>query len=84
MHDRLHERRRQRKPLLSKGRTPDAGYTPVRSVISTNNIARGMVRGSQIRFQFTQNTLSSGFRKITDTATAQPKNDSHEVDSIYL
>jgi hypothetical protein len=26
--------------------------------ISTNNIARGMVRGSQLRFQSTKNTLS--------------------------
>jgi hypothetical protein len=30
------------------------------SIISTNNIARGMVRGSQVRFQSTKNTLSFG------------------------
>jgi hypothetical protein len=27
-------------------------------LISTNNIARGMVRGSQVRFQSTKNTFS--------------------------
>jgi hypothetical protein len=29
-----------------------------RRIISTNNIARGMVRGSQVRFQSTKSTLS--------------------------
>jgi hypothetical protein len=28
-------------------------------LVSTNNIVRGMVRGSQVRFQSTKSTLSS-------------------------
>jgi hypothetical protein len=44
-------------------------------VISTNNIATGMVRGSQVRFQSTKNTLSFGFSKFTNNATAQSKNE---------
>jgi hypothetical protein len=32
-------------------------------MISPNNIARDMVRGSQVRFQFTKNTFSLLFRK---------------------
>jgi hypothetical protein len=34
------------------------GLVPMRVYISTNNIARGMVHGSQVRFQSTKSTLS--------------------------
>jgi hypothetical protein len=41
-----------------------------RAIISTNNIATCMVRVRKIRFQPTDNTLSS-YDKITVTATAK-------------
>jgi hypothetical protein len=39
------------------------------AIISTNNIANGLVRVRKIRFQPTQNTFSSDLRNITDPAT---------------
>jgi hypothetical protein len=43
----------------TRPRYPPQAFRLLNLAISTNNIARGMVRGSQVRFQSTKNTLSS-------------------------
>jgi hypothetical protein len=45
--------------LLAARRCP----YPIKVLFSTNNIARGMVRGSQVRFQSTKNTFSIQIEK---------------------
>jgi hypothetical protein len=43
--------------VIRSGGPASKSYDPA-GYISTNNIARGMVRDSQIRFQSTENTFS--------------------------